>query len=116
MTTKLTLASALALSVLLAVGCDRDNPTPPDAGGPRDAGALDAGEPQDGGDTPIDAGTDAGDVDAGGCLAPTGCWDCPPSTSEQFLNACTSAACDPFPITTARLPRLRADGTVPPLP
>jgi hypothetical protein len=98
-----------------AAGCERENPGPPDAG-PRDAGSreddagnLDGGPLTDAG--PFDAGPDAGS-----CEGEDGCWSCAPTTSVHFLNRCTDAICDPFPVTQARLPLLRADGTVPPLP
>ena len=104
-------------SFTLASACDRQNPGPPDGGPPPDSGPRadahlerDAGESDDAG-----AETDAGIPD-GGCVSTGDCWSCPPLVSEHFLNACSDSTCEPFPITTARLPRMRADGTVPPLP
>ncbi len=116
MSTFVRAMSALVLTgyLLVASGCERENPAPPD-GGPRpdaqvaDAG-TDAGEPEDAGEQP-----DADSPD-GGCISDPDCWSCPPTLGEHFLNACTDSTCEPFPVTTARLPRLRADGTVPPLP
>jgi hypothetical protein len=43
------------------------------------------------------------------------CYACTPQTSTQFLNACTSSACVPFD-DHARLTKLTAGGTLPPLP
>ena len=114
---RLRAATRLAIfaSALLGLtGCERDNPTPPDGGGRRDAGPGDAGEvTSDAG--PGDAGTDA-DASKEDCVTEEGCWSCPPTQPQHFLNGCTDATCSPFPVTTTRLPRLRADGTVPPLP
>jgi hypothetical protein len=50
----------------------------------------------------------------GGCDA-GGCYSCPPTTSEQLLNACTDAGCKSF-ANGKRLQHLTADGGVPPLP
>lgn len=50
------------------------------------------------------------------CETPEGCWSCPPTTHKQHLNACTDATCEPFPNTKDRLPLLKDDGTLPPLP
>ena len=131
---------ALMLSLALALaGCGGDvNPEPPDAfrpdGGPRDAFVIeDVGHdvgpstPDTGTDANIDGGSDAGPEDTGvdagppdafDCHDPTGCYRCPPSTNDQFINHCraTGVDCEPFPVTTTRLPHLRSDGTVPPLP
>ncbi len=114
-----TLVRALLLvaSFTLVSACDRQNPGPPDGGPPPDSGPrADAHVEPDAGDTD-DGGveTDAGIPD-GGWVSTGDCWSCPPLVSVHFLNACSDSACEPFPITTARLPRLRADGTVPPLP
>jgi hypothetical protein len=50
----------------------------------------------------------------GGCDA-GGCYSCPPTTSDEILNACTDAGCKPFANST-RLQHLTADGGLPPLP
>jgi hypothetical protein len=129
--------SVLVALSFVAIGCGGDNnPEPPDAyrpdGGPRDAyvgdtNATDGGH--DGGGS--DAGSDANDLDAASfdtgtdapadafsCNDPTGCYRCPPTTNEQFLNHCAQpgVTCEHFPVTVARLPHLNADGTVPALP
>lgn len=45
-----------------------------------------------------------------------GCFNCPKDKDlEQWLNRCTDGDCVPFD-NKARLPKLKADGTVPPLP
>jgi hypothetical protein len=101
----------------------------PDAG-PRDGGSdsgsdagdvdafvADSGPLPDGG--PDDVGIDAWAPDAFSCTDPTSsCYRCPPSTDLEFLNHCTTpgVTCEPFPVTTARLPLLNADGSLPPLP
>ncbi len=61
-----------------------------------------------------DGATDAGPADAGSCVGDGGCFACPPTTSTQFLNRCTTASCARFD--SARLTRLNADGGLPPLP
>jgi hypothetical protein len=43
------------------------------------------------------------------------CFSCAPSSTPEFENACTGAACAPFDNAT-RLTRLNADGSLPPLP
>ncbi|MFO0684762.1 MAG: hypothetical protein U0234_22080 [Sandaracinus sp.] len=132
--------SFLALAVI--AGCNTPtNPEPPDAaradGGPRDAaapdtgvlpdagrsdGGLDGGNVLDAGDDAANVDLDAGDSgtppDAFDCVAPSGCYQCPPSTQEQFLDHCTApgVTCQAFPVTTTRLPHLNADGSLPPLP
>jgi hypothetical protein len=113
-----TLARALLLvaTFTLASACDRQNPAPPDGGPPPDSGPrADAHVEIDAGDGDGGSERDAGIPD-GGCVSTGACWTCPPLVSEHFLNACSDSTCEPFPNTTARLPRLRADGTVPPLP
>lgn len=124
----LVITSLLALTL---AGCDRTTEEPPDAGGRRDTGPVS----DTGVDAPVDAGSDVGadtgtptDVgDAGElpdapvdgglvCDDPSGCWACPPTEPIHFLNGCTDSTCEPFPVTTARLPLLNADGSLPPLP
>jgi hypothetical protein len=117
-----TLRTMLALAVLslVALGCERAQPEPPDGGRRRDAGVDagprdDGGPPRDSGPPPDGSVLDSGTPD-GGCVSRPECWSCPPTTNAHFLNACTTATCQPFPNNRARLPRLNADGTVPPLP
>lgn len=43
------------------------------------------------------------------------CNACPPKTQVEFLNACTSAACEPFD-NKARVTKLTDDGGLPKLP
>lgn len=50
------------------------------------------------------------------CVGPNGCYACEVNEPSQLLNACSDAACQPFPNTNERLPLLKADGTRPPLP
>ena len=77
--------------------------------------------------TTADGGTKAPDADAASALdgdaeaeascsgdAGHPCYACPPSTSDQFLNACSNAACVPFDV--RRLTNLLPDGSLPPLP
>lgn len=107
MRTTILRASLLFASVLLLLACERENPAPPDGGLRRDAQVV------------ADAGSDSGpapDAGDGGCVSDPDCWSCPKTRNEHFLNACTDATCEPFPVTRERLPLLRADGTVPPLP
>ncbi len=95
-------------TALLSAGCDRTTEEPPDTGGRRDVGT--------------DAGTDASTddvtaLDAGlECRGTGGCWSCAPTEPEHFLDGCTDSTCEPFDVTRARLPLLRPDGTLPPLP
>ncbi|MEZ4453111.1 MAG: hypothetical protein R3B09_26860 [Nannocystaceae bacterium] len=65
------------------------------------------------------ATTTDGDTETTGddaCLAPEGCFACPPETPEQLLNACSDASCEPFVNDRTRLPLLNEDGSLPPLP
>lgn len=79
-------------------------------GGADDAKGGSAGEP----DTAADAGA-PGAAGASCSDAADHCYSCKPTTSEQFLNACTSAACVPFD-DHARITTLTASGDLPPLP
>jgi len=57
-------------------------------------------------------------TDTGGeaCIGPDGCFDCAPKQPLEVLNACTDAACSAYENTQKRLPLLKDDGTLPPLP
>lgn len=113
----------------------------PDTGTPDtgDTGTTDTSNPSDTGETDTETPEDVTDVadttvqpdtDTGGdtveppdvepdvpvnCDGPDGCYACPPTTQDQFLNACTDAASAVFD-NEARLPLLNADGSLPPLP
>lgn len=64
-------------------------------------------------DASADAASDApADVS---CVGDGGCYACPPTTSSQIITRCTAASCARFD-NAARLPRLLADGGLPPLP
>ena len=64
---------------------------------------------------------DDGDAGAAGAVSTScsddanHCYSCKPTTSEQFLNACTASACVPFD-DHARITKLTASGDLPPLP
>lgn len=125
---------SLSVFALLSIaGCPRENEEPPDAARPDRDAALDAARVLDGGpdaataepdafvendafgpDTNVDAFSTA--PDAFSCTAPEGCFRCPATTSLELLNQCTTASCQPFVNDTTRLPLLRADGSLPPLP
>lgn len=88
----------------------------PDGG----TGATDGGAPP----TEVPVGGQAGQGGEGP-VEPTcdpltgadGCFNCPKNGEvEQWLNRCVDSDCVPFQNTAARLPRLKADGTLPPLP
>ena len=67
--------------------------------------------------TDADAGESSGDpTGADACAGPEGCFNCPPTKAVELLNACTDASCAPFPNTAERLPLLKPDGGLPPLP
>jgi len=107
-----------------------------DATSPADSGPSDAGPGDAGRDafTPPDAFTfDAPGLDAYAddafaspdavvlpdafeCVAPEGCYRCTPTTSDQFLDRCTTATCQRFVNDRTRLPLLNSDGSLPPLP
>jgi hypothetical protein len=89
--------------------------TTPDGG----TGSTDGGAPTE---TPV--GGQAGQGGAGSVqptcdplLGADGCFNCPKNGEvEQWLNRCVDSDCVPFENTAARLPRLKADGSLPPLP
>jgi hypothetical protein len=60
---------------------------------------------------PVDSG--APDVTVS-CLAPSGCFQCTPTTDQEFLSGCTDSTCIPFD--NKRLTNLSPDGTLKPLP
>jgi hypothetical protein len=50
-------------------------------------------------------------------LGEDGCFNCPKNGElEQWLNRCSEGDCVPFENTQERLPLLKDDGTLPPLP
>jgi hypothetical protein len=61
-------------------------------------------------ETSGDAGTDVSCTDDDAT-----CYACAPTTTTQFLNACTGATCVPFD-DVGRLTLLLPDGALPPLP
>jgi hypothetical protein len=79
--------------------------------GTSDGGASRNGD-SGGGDSAVAAET--------GCTDPSGpagqsCYRCTPTTTSEFLNACTAARCTPFP-DASRLSKLEPDGGLPALP
>lgn len=98
MTILRTITAALALTL---AAC-----TPPQAEPPTTADST--GEAQ--------TGTATDDPTGGECAGPNGCFKCPPTNSEQLLNACSDATCEPFANTKERLPLLNDDGSLPSLP
>jgi hypothetical protein len=117
---------ALVLGVL---ACGRDQDAPPEddttTGAPSDSSGP---EPSTTTPTTTTVGSDStgvvddssGGSDSGttgeGCMGPDGCYDCEPTQSEQLLNHCTDASCEPFPNTPERLPLIGRDGSLPAIP
>jgi hypothetical protein len=58
--------------------------------------------------------TSSGTAGGGSCTGDAGCYACAPKTTQEFLNACTTAQCEPFD--RKRLTHLLPDGGLPPLP
>lgn len=119
---------AFVLCVGLVGGCAPPQVEPPtsatDSGDSSTSAGNSTGAPTSGGQA-TEATTDAtdsasgdpgGTTDSAACEGPNGCFDCPPSKPLEVLNACTDATCEPFPNTKKRLPLLKDDGTLPPLP
>ncbi len=117
-----SLAAFVAAGALL-IGCtSADEASPPDAFTPdRDTGAEvatdgspdgapDAAPGDVGDESATDAGADAADTglaaeagdaadaapDTANCRTDAGCWSCPPTVNEQFLNHCSGLSCQPF--------------------
>ena len=65
--------------------------------------------------TTTSAGTTGSTSSTGGGCDAGGCYSCPPTTSDEILNACTDAGCKSFE-NGKRLQHLTADGGLPPLP
>lgn len=125
--------AALALCVGPATGCNNDQIEPPstatESGGPGTTSTSSTGSTTDAptggpgsstsGETTADTSGSSGETTAtsGGvdCEGPDGCFNCAPTKPVEVLNACTDATCEPFD-NKARLPLLRGDGTLPPLP
>lgn len=117
-------ALALGITALAAPACDSDgNPTPPTTSSSGSGGSTTTSSGTGGTATTSSSGTGGagtGGANTGGgggapnCDGPNGCYSCPPTKNEQFLNACTSAQCSPFD-NAARLP-LYNNGNLPPVP
>ena len=90
--------ASLLLALAVASACGGSSNPHGDAGNPLPDLGVDTGL-----DTGTDAGVDSG-VDAGDpCVDPSGCYACTPTSTTQFLNACTAGACAPFD-NVARIP------------
>lgn len=106
---------ALLSGATLASGCgsDEDAAPPstdaPDTGG---GGGTDTSPNDTGGDAPA---PDTAEPPRPECEGEDGCWNCEPRNEREFLNRCNDLARAVFD-NRARLPLLRADGTLPPLP
>jgi hypothetical protein len=119
------IAGGLLSSLLLGQGCsssDDDDAKPTLTGGTAGTGGTggSAGSGGAAGSGATDGGGTGGTGDAGSCNPKTGadgCFNCPANTNE-FMNQCHGASvqCSKFPNTQARLPKLNANGTLPPLP
>lgn len=59
--------------------------------------------------------TTSGSTGSAACAGADGCFACPPTTTEEFLNACTDVGCLPFDNTQLQ-GLLLEDGSVPPVP
>lgn len=104
--------SSLLLSALVVVpGCPGGEEQPPVADG-------DEADTEPGSDTGVDTGSGSGSGDDTETGPDTGGEQCveEPTDAVGLLNGCTDATCEPFANTPERLPRLEADGSLPPLP
>jgi len=110
---RLVLAGALLPALVLATGCPGNEEQPPVADG-EDVGDTDPGEDTD----TTGSDTEPGDETAESTGSDTGSEQCveEPTEPVELLNGCTDATCEPFANTPERLPRLNADGSLPPLP
>ncbi|MBC8072165.1 MAG: hypothetical protein IAG13_27845 [Deltaproteobacteria bacterium] len=118
--------TALVGLALMLLGCPRDQDTPPQidtSNGDADAtntdpSTLDTMDPTSDGSGDLDTTAASSDSGTTGneCLGADGCYACNPEDSVQLLNHCTDADCEPFANTQKRLPRLEADGSLPPIP
>lgn len=92
-------AHAIVCMLALLLGCPREQDAPPgnDTEPSETEGASESG---------------TGD----GCLGAEGCYACEPIESEQLLDYCTDANCEPFADTPERLSLLLPDGSRPPTP
>src|SRR5262249_46296615 len=102
--TKAFLPAAFASAFVVAVGCtallaagkSKETPaafaTSPTTPTTAETGPNDTPPPP-----PAESGVDAPPppIEAG-CTGASGCYACDPSTSPEFLNACTSSTCVPF--------------------
>jgi hypothetical protein len=104
------LASAF---IMIACGPSNNNPTPPTFTTGSGGSAGEGGQGGAGGGSGGAAGNGGGGGGAN-CDGPSGCYACPPKSTDQFLNACTNAQCSAFD-NVARLP-LYNSGNLPPLP
>ncbi len=111
----LVIAATLAIPLVFAAcGDTNTNPTPPTF---TTGSSGSSGEGGQGGQAGAGGGGSGGTAGAGGaanCDGANGCYACPPTATEQYLNACTGAQCSPFD-NVARWP-LYNGGKLPPLP
>jgi hypothetical protein len=64
--------------------------------------------------TKTTSSSSSGSAGGASCTGDDGCYACKPKTTDEFLNACTDAKCQPFD--KKRLTHLLPDGGLPPLP
>jgi hypothetical protein len=60
-------------------------------------------------------GPDGGGGADAGCVGPSGCWACTPTTTHEHQTACTDAACEPYD-NAPLAPLLSSDGGLPAIP
>jgi hypothetical protein len=100
---RLTLGSLLAATLAFISACPGNEAQPPVA----DTGnETDPGDGSSSGASADESGTESGGE---ACVEE-------PADPVGILNQCTDATCEPFANTPERLPRLQADGSLPPLP
>lgn len=110
-------AAPLVAGLAFVACSSSSDPQPPPTTFKNDTGTI---------DTAVDTGTvetsteetavDTGTPDTAGCVGDGGCFNCKPTTNEQFLNHCSGSSCSPFDNKT-RIPAATWDGgKLPPVP
>jgi hypothetical protein len=109
----LFISAPLVFSAFAFVACSSsDDPQPPGTTFETDTGTTTETASDDTGttlDAPSETAIDSGTPDTANCVGEAGCFNCKPTTNEQFLDKCTSSECSPFD-DKSRIPTSTWDG------